>query len=315
MKQKTFAKVLSLALAALMLFALCACGTVASSPAAEPTAAPAADAPASEAPAETEAPAESQGVLDQIKADGVLYVTLSPDFAPIEFVDSSKDGQEQYVGFDVTLAKYIAEYIGVDLVIEPMSFDACQTAVYTGSVPMSISGYSWTEERSENYEISDYYYAGDNETEQVILIKKTDADKYTSAEDFSGVDVGAQNASLQMNLLTSQLPDANPITIGDLGVGVLELQNGSIEALAVAKGNAEMILDSNPDLMICSWEFEVAAEYEANVILITKGETALLNVVNEALAKAYADGLYGTWYEDAVALAKSENAAEVSVED
>lgn len=314
MKKKPFVKVLSLALAAITLFVLCACGA-AEAPAAEPTAAPAADAPASEAPAETEAPAESQGVLDQIKADGVLYVTLSPDFAPMEFVDSSKDGQEQYVGFDVTLAKYIADYIGVDLVIEPMSFDACQTAVYTGSVPMSISGYSWTEERSENYEISDYYYAGDNETEQVILIKKTDADKYTSAEDFSGVDVGAQNASLQMNLLTSQLPDANPITIGDLGVGVLELQNGSIEALAVAKGNAEMILDSNPDLMICSWEFEVAAEYEANVILITKGETALLNVVNEALAKAYADGLYGTWYKDAVALAKSENAAEVSVED
>lgn len=314
MKQKTFAKVLSLALAALMLFALCACGA-AETPAAEPTAAPAADVPASEAPAETEAPAESQGILDQIKAAGVLYVTLSPDFAPMEFVDSSKDGQEQYVGFDVTLAKYIADYIGVDLVIEPMSFDACQTAVYTGSVPMSVSGYSWTEERGENYEISDYYYAGDNETEQVILIKKTDADKYTSAEDFSGVDVGAQNASLQMNLLTSQLPDANPITIGDLDVGVLELQNGSIEALAVAKGNAEMILDSNPDLMICPWEFEVAAEYEANIILITKGETALLNVVNEALAKAYADGLYGTWYEDAVALAKSENAAEVSVED
>lgn len=314
MKQKTFAKVLSLALAALMLFALCACGA-AETPAAEPTAAPAADVPASEAPAETEAPAESQGILDQIKAAGVLYVTLSPDFAPMEFVDSSKDGQEQYVGFDVTLAKYIADYIGVDLVIEPMSFDACQTAVYTGSVPMSISGYSWTEERGENYEISDYYYAGDNETEQVILIKKTDADKYTSAEDFSGVDVGAQNASLQMNLLTSQLPDANPVTIGDLGVGVLELQNGSIEALAVAKGNAEMIIDSNPDLMICPWEFEVAAEYEANVILITKGETALLNIVNEALAKAYADGLYGTWYEDAVALAKSENAAEVSVED
>lgn len=305
MKKKPFVKVLSLALAAITLFVLCACGTAASSPAAGPVS----DA------APTEASAASNGVLDEIKASGELHITLSPDFAPMEFIDSSKDGQEQYVGLDVFLAKYIADYIGVKLVIEPMSFDACQTAVYTGSVPMSISGYSWTEERSENYEISDYYYAGDNETEQVILIKKTDADKYTSAEDFSGVDVGAQNASLQMNLLTSQLPDANPITIGDLGVGVLELQNGSIEALAVAKGNAEMILDSNPDLMICPWEFEVAAEYEANVILITKGETALLNIVNEALAKAYADGLYGTWYEDAVALAKTENAAEVSVED
>ena len=300
MKKKPFVKVFSLALAAITLFVLCACGTAASSLAAGPVS----DA------APTEASAASNGVLDEIKASGELHITLSPDFAPMEFVDSSKDGQEQYVGLDVFLAKYIADYIGVELVIEPMSFDACQTAVYTGSVPMSISGYSWTEERGENYEISDYYYAGDNETEQVILIKKTDADKYTSAEDFSGVDVGAQNASLQMNLLTSQLPDANPVTIGDLGVGVLELQNGSIEALAVAKGNAEMILDSNPDLMICSWEFEVAAEYEANVILITKGETALLNVVNEALAKAYSEGMYGTWHDEAVALAKVVNGTE-----
>ena len=70
MKKKPFVKVLSLALAAITLFVLCACGA-AETPAAEPTAAPAA-APASEAPAETEAPAESQGVLDQIKADGVL---------------------------------------------------------------------------------------------------------------------------------------------------------------------------------------------------------------------------------------------------
>ena len=102
---------------------------------------------------------------EKIKADGVLSVALSPDFSPMEFVDSSKTGQEQFVGFDVMLAQYIAESLGVELVIEPMSFDACQSAVYTASVPMSISGYSWTEERAENYELSDYYYAGENETE------------------------------------------------------------------------------------------------------------------------------------------------------
>lgn len=305
MKKKPFVKVFSLALAAITLFVLCACGTAASSPAAGPVS----DA------APTEASAASNGVLDEIKASGELHITLSPDFAPMEFVDSSKDGQEQYVGLDVFLAKYIADYIGVELVIEPMSFDACQTAVYTASVPMSVSGYVWTEERAESYEISDYYYDGDNKIEPVILIRAADAEKYTSSEDFNGVDVGAQNASLQMQLVTSQLPDANPVTVGDVGTGVLELQNGSIEALAVAKGNAEIIMDANPDLVLCPWEFTITEETEAFVILITKGETALLNVVNEALAKAYADGLYGTWYEDAVALAKSENAAEVSVED
>ena len=300
MKKKPFVKVLSLALAAITLFVLCACGTAASSPAAGPVS----DA------APTEASAASNGVLDEIKASGELHITLSPDFAPMEFVDSSKDGQEQYVGLDVFLAKYIADYIGVELVIEPMSFDACQTAVYTASVPMSVSGYVWTEERAESYEISDYYYDGDNKIEPVILIRAADAEKYTSSEDFNGVDVGAQNASLQMQLVTSQLPDANPVTVGDVGTGVLELQNGSIEALAVAKGNAEIIMDANPDLVLCPWEFTITEETEAFVILITKGETALLNVVNEALAKAYSEGMYGVWHDEAVALAKVVNGTE-----
>lgn len=294
---KKISKLVCIIMCIAMVAALCACGSSASTSAAS-------DAPTS----------EPQNALEKIKAEGVLTVALSPDFSPMEFVDASKSGQEQYVGFDVSLAKYIAEYIGVDLTIEAMNFDACQTAVYTASVPMAISGFSWTEGRAENYNISDYYYAGDNETEQVLLIRSADADKYKAAEDFAGLDVGAQNASLQMQLVTEQLTDANPITIGDIGTGVLELQNGNIEALAVAKGNASMIISSNPDLAVCSWEFDVKAEYEANVVLVTKGEDELLAVVNEALAKAYADGLYGEWYNAAVELAKSENATEKTIE-
>ena len=283
---KNMKKFVCLLLAALTVFALCACGS-----------------------------SGEKSALQEIKDSGVLTVALSPDFSPMEFVDSSKTGQEQYVGFDVMLAQFIAEELGVKLEIQAMSFDACQTAVSTASVPLSISGFSWTEERAENFELSDYYYAGENETEQVLLIRKDDADKYKSAEDFDGVDVGAQNASLQMMMVTEQLPNAKAYTIGDIGVGVLELQSGNIEALAVAAGNAEMIVDSNPDLMVCEWEFDVKTEYEANVVLITKGETELLEAVNAALQKAYDEGYYGVWYEEAVELAKSENAAEVSIED
>ena len=256
---------------------------------------------------------EPANALEKIKADGVLTVALSPDFSPMEFVDSSKTGQDQYVGFDITLAKYIAENLGVELAIEPMGFDASQTAVYTGSVPMSISGYSWTEERAKNYELSDYYYAGENETRQALLIKKENADKYTSPEDLAGQDVGAQNASLQMQLVTEQLTGANPISIGDITVGVMELKSGNIEALAVAYGNAEMIVDANPDLVICTWEFDVKAEYSANVIMMQKGETELLDAVNAILAQAKEANLYDGWYKDAVELGKSENAQELTL--
>ena len=256
---------------------------------------------------------EPANALEKIKADGVLTVALSPDFSPMEFVDSSKTGQDQYVGFDITLAKYIAENLGVELATEPMGFDASQTAVYTGSVPMSISGYSRTEDRAQNYELSDYYYAGENETRQALLIKKENADKYTSPEDLAGQDVGAQNASLQMHRVTEQLTGANPIAIGDITVGVMELKSGNIEALAVAYGNAEMIVDANPDLVICTWEFDVKAEYSANVIMMQKGETELLDAVNAILAQAKEANLYDGWYKDAVELGKSENAQELTL--
>ena len=280
-------KTLSIILALVMIFALCA----------------------------TAFAAEEKTEVDAIKEAGVLTVALSPDFAPMEFVDSSKEGQDQYVGFDVTLAKYIAEYLGVELEIQAMSFDACQTAVALDSVDMSISGYSWTETRAENFELSDYYYAGDNESKQVLLIKAEDAEKYTKPEDFAGLDVGAQNASLQMQLVTEQLPDAKPYTIGEIGVGVMELQSGNIVALAVADGNADAILANNDGLVKCSWEFDVSAEYEANVIMLHKGDTALLEVVNEALAEAYENGYYGPWYDEAKIAAGLETATEVSIED
>ena len=86
---KKMKSVLCILLALGMIFALAACGS--------------------------SAPKENQA-LNSIKKSGVLTVALSPDFSPMEFVDSSKEGQESYVGFDVSLAKYLAEELGVQLI-------------------------------------------------------------------------------------------------------------------------------------------------------------------------------------------------------
>ena len=223
----------------------------------------------------------------------VLKVALSPDFAPMEFVDTSKSGQDSYVGFDVSLAKYIAEELGMELEILPMSFDACQVAVQTGSVDMSISGFSWTEERAANYNLSDYYYAGENETEQVIITLAANDGAFPEAASFSGKKVAAQNASLQ-----------------------LELCKSDFDALAVAKGQADVFIANNPDsVVICGFEFEVDAAYEANVIMLPKGADELTAKVNELLAKAYEAGYYGEWYAEALELAGAETAADVTYDD
>ena len=246
-----------------------------------------------------------------------LKVATSPDFAPMEFVDSGKKGQDSYVGFDITLAKYIADGLGKELEIVPMSFDACQVAVEVGSVDMSISGFSWTAKRAENYNMSDYYYAGDNETEQTIVTTKANEGKFTSAADFSGKKIAAQTASLQLDLCKEQLPaDCEIVEVGDLTTAFLQLQNGDFDGIAVAVGQAKVFISNNAETTALSgFNFEVDPKSVGNVVLMPKGADELTAKVNEILAKAYNEGLYEKWYADALELSGVETAQEVSYDD
>ena len=231
---------------------------------------------------------------------GKLTVAISPDFAPMEFVDPTKDGQDMYVGFDVTLAKTVAEKLGLELVIMPMSFDACQTAVYAGTVDMSISGYSWTEERAENYNLSNYYHAGDNEDEQILITLASNGDKFATVEGLAGAKIGAQNASLQQSLTEEQLADNELVLFTDLGTAVLQLKNGDFDCIAVADGNGEAIIADNPEIAKSGFSFVVDEKYTGNVILLQKGADDLTAKVNEILAET--ESQWDAWYEEAKAI-------------
>ena len=232
--------------------------------------------------------------------EGKLTVAISPDFAPMEFVDPTKEGQDMYVGFDVTLSKYIAESMGLELVIMPMSFDACQTAVYAGTVDISVSGFSWTEERAENYNISNYYHAGDNEDEQCLITLASNGDKYATLEGLAGAKIGAQNASLQQSLTEEQLADNELVLFTDLGTAVLQLKNGDFDCIAVAKGNGDAIIAANPEVAFSGFNFVVDEKYTGNVILLQKGNDALTEATNAALASS--KDLWEGWYEEAKGL-------------
>ena len=276
-------KVIALALAALMALSLfAACGA--------------------SAPAATEAPAGNDAAASAPKTvtPGKLTVAISPDFAPMEFVDPTKSGQDMFVGFDPTLSKYIAESMGLELVIMPMSFDACQTAVYAGTVDMSVSGFSWTEDREANYNISDYYHAGDNEDEQVLITLASNGDKFATKEGLAGAKIGAQNASLQQSLTEEQLADNELVLFTDLGTAVLQLKNGDFDCIAVAKGNGDAIIAANPEVAFSGFNFVVDEKYTGNVILLQKGNDALTEATNAALASS--KDLWEGWYEEAKGL-------------
>ena len=232
------------------------------------------------------------------KEDDTFVVAVSPDFAPMEFVDMTKSGNDKYVGFDILLAQYLAKEMGKTLVIKPMSFDACMAAVQAGNVDAAISGFSWTAERAEKFEISDYYVAGENETEQILITTPENANKWTTADAYNGLKVGAQGGSLQELLVNEQLvtKGATLVKYEDINMAYTALKNGQIDALAVAKGNADaLIADKNG--AYAGFDFFVEEKYKNNVILVQKGNTELLADINEVLAKAMAADIYDTWYE------------------
>lgn len=235
---------------------------------------------------------------------GKLTVAFSPDFAPMEFVDVTKEGQDMYVGFDVKLAKFIAENLHLQLVLVPMSFDACHNAVEEGIVDMSISGFMWSREREEKFNLSDYYFATVSHDAQVLITLAANADQYTTAEGLSGAKIGVQKASVQADLTEEQLPGSEAIPFTNLDEAVDHLLNGVFDCIAVADGNADAIIAAHPEIIKSGFRFEITEKQTGNLILLQKGNDELTQLVNNILTKAQM--YYETWYMDARATAGIE---------
>ena len=237
--------------------------------------------------------AASEDRLESIKAKGKLVMATSPDYAPFEF----KDLENKIVGADISLANYIAEKLGVELVIEPMDFDTVLAAVVTGKVDMAISGISVTDERKLSMDFTQSY---NSEGEQCLLINKKDAETLKAFADFEGKKVAAQNGSLQQTLTQEQLPLATFEPIIKIPDGVMMLMTGKVDAVAVAAKVAEQYLINYPDLVLCQSKFEYTTDGEA--VTIPLGSPQLLAAVDEIVAEVVASGQYLVWLDEALVL-------------
>ena len=156
-------KILCMLLALTMILALCACGETAAPSASEAPAQSAAPAEESAAPAGADYSAMS---LDELKAeistvvDGKLTVATSPDFAPYEFYAIDDNGDPQLAGFDLALAQYIADFLGLELEIIPIDFDGVLNELAAGSVDLGMAGLSPDPTRMDAMDFSDIYYQG-----------------------------------------------------------------------------------------------------------------------------------------------------------
>ena len=294
-------KILALILALCMVFALCACGNEKTP---DPTKSPdTTDTPATTEP--TAAPAETEepdvAVAIETVTPGVLTVATSPDFAPYEFYALDESGTPTLAGFDMDLAKYIADYLGLELEVIPMDFDGTIMELAAGKVDLGMAGYSPDPDRADKMDFSTVYITGG----QSFVCLQSNKDQFTSLEDTNKSDytIGAQVGSIQAGLAKENSPDADIIELAKVTDIIAELLTGKMDGAYIETMVAEAYAKNYPDLCVV---LDVPYDAEGSVVGINKGNTALLEGVNAAIEACQSSGEFDGYVVKAIDQAQGD---------
>ena len=247
----------------------------------------------------------SEGSVDlsavETVTDGKLTVATSPDFAPYEFYAIDEDGTPSLAGFDMALAQYIADYMGLELEVVTVDFDGVLTELQTKSVDLGMAGLSPDPVREAAMDFSDIYYEGG----QSLVTVKDNADTYNSTDAVNdpSVSVGAQTGSIQLDLAQKNSPDADIVSLPKVTDIISELLAGKLDAAYIETDVAKSYQKNYPDLEIVA---DVPYDVVGSSIGVSKGNAELLAAVNEAIAAAKADGSLEEYIAEANALASGE---------
>lgn len=238
---------------------------------------------------------KADGKLKDILDKGQIVLATSPDYPPSEFVDD----QGNVKGSDIMLAQYIANSLGVDLKVETMDFNAVLTAVDTGKVDIGISGFGYKADRAEQFELSHGYQSSSAAAHHTLLVPAEKADEYKSLADFSGKKIDTQANSLQEMYVTDQIPDADLQKVATLDQAIFELQTGKIDAIALDSTTAKNYAETSDGMFVSIYEkngveFDLSqyADESGNVAAVKKGETSLIDAVNQVIDSLATSGKY-----------------------
>ncbi len=228
----------------------------------------------------------------------VLRVGMECAYAPFNWTQNDDsngavkiaDANQYAMGYDILMAKKIADGMGYKLEIHKMEWDGLAPAVNSGKIDAVIAGMSITDKRKETVDFSDVYYNA-----SIVALVKKDG-KYANAK--SVADLQGAVATSQLNTvwydIIDQIPGANKQPAIDNVPGmIVALTSGKVDVLVLDKPTAMAAAYANPDLVMLDFQgdgaFKASKEDVEMGIAVKKGNSDLLNKINEQLAKITED--------------------------
>lgn len=221
----------------------------------------------------------SDDLLETIQERGTIIVGLEGDWAPWSYVDEN----DELTGYDVEVAKAIADKLGVEIQIVPGEWDGLFAGMDAGRYDMVVNGVEVTEERADKYDFSTpYAYI------RTALIVKGDNDSIKTFEDLKGKKTANSIASTYMNLAESY--GATCYGVSTLDETLTMVLQGRVDATLNAIVSFTDYMAQHPDSNL---KVVATTEEASNVAIpMRKGdETASLReAVNKAIDELREDG-------------------------
>lgn len=222
---------------------------------------------------------KSKDLLAEIKERGYITVATEGNWSPYTYHDEETN---ELVGFDVELGKYIADYLGVDVVYEETDWDSILAGVESGRYDLAINGVTYSEERAKSYNFSiPYLY------DQTVLIVLEDNEDIKSFDDLNGKITTNSTGSSYAEMAIEYGAEVKYVqTFGDT---IELLKRGDAEATINARVTFEDYMRAHPDGGI---KIVDKTDPESTVIAAAKNDKtlSLIEEVNKVIEQKRADG-------------------------
>ena len=217
--------------------------------------------------------------LAKIQDEGVLKVGIEGTYPPFTY----HDDDDNLTGFDVELARAIAEKLGVEAEFTESAWDSLLTAIDTDRIDTVINAVSITEERSLKYDFSNpYLFVGRN------IIVRGDNEDIKSMEDLDGKKIATNATNAYAAVLENDWgAEIVPIDTSQQAYDLLE--QGRVDFMFSSDITFNQYVEANPDANV-KVAFQVNDDVDPIGIPLKKDEPELLEAVNTALVELYEDG-------------------------
>lgn len=218
-----------------------------------------------------------------------FVVGMEASYAPYNWTQTDDsngavpiEGTKEFAGgYDVEIAKKIAESLDKELVILKTEWDGLVPALQANKIDAIIAGMSPTEKRKETIDFSDPYL----ESQLVIVVASgSEFANATSLEDFAGAKLTAQLNTFHYNMI-DQIPNVKKETAMESFSSMrVALQSGNIDGYISEYPEAMSASEANDTFTFVEFEdgFETDPE-ETTIAIGVRKEEPLLEEMNEAL--------------------------------